>query len=875
MLRYQGSQVSLCLHRTPFYTTSTFYKGEVRGYPNLPFARQGEGWMHFARQRHGPRPRPPSILQGHWYEDQLSSRQGKLHASLAGRPDESKVLLHEALECQLCLTVYSSVNAGNGEKHVCPSDRKQHRAAKRLCPSASLEVVGGKEHSRNEGASTNDSSKNEGSEHAKPSNPGCQLVGFQDGVASAFVMQRLSFADGSRLGGGAGARAFAAYDTLGRGRSVCFAATCRSSITCSLRDTCPHIEAVRDVFNSEGTNVPPGLSLDGYLGLCSATPADLPPRRCTAPQCQETQQRTTTNQRQKREPTEGVSAPLEEHGAASHSAVGGSHASDADCPVESSADVDEEGESDGELSDASTADTEPNDMTGSIAYGYVPSVAEILSPTMRTTRLRAICDELSLDATTCRANLQYNLVEFYHPEDVATLPSRLQELHAATQGVAQARRPHRTKRPLPKMGVVNRAPDKDTAAKEQAFKYERRALRCLNGSMCREHARQKSYGIRLHDRIRALDDVHDELADTDAEEDESAVPDAEEDESAATKAGEDESADMDAEEVSACAECETLPPSTHVGSTGQARNEASNAQCARNGARGEAVGQEGKAVQGDAQPLNPSASETCSGGSAAVMTSRTRRAAAVRAQAAPSFQGERLSSKELESRQEKLRQGDEIRPSPMAWASKSNRPRAKGASPAKDDCPCCEPSDASKNVGEEFRYTKLHLTPTQADDFLYSITLARNRGAAPVVPIAHDHYAVLRTEADECSYSCPGGYSLVKAALRQDPIRPGGTILSFHCTCSEYRSCRAGMGGKSKKGSKRFCTCCLMVVAANVLDAPLERIKQGDSAWLIAGRQHANVRAPLRHAIMRSLATACLPALPPQWRASPPSLPPL
>ena len=814
MLFYHGSEVSLCLLRTPFKTTSVFYKGEVRGYPNMPFARQGDGWMHFPslrRQRQTPRPR--SILEGHWLEDQLTSKQAKLHASLAGRPDVRNVLMLDALECQRCLTVYCAKLgelAGSGAVHVCPSDRdKPRRAPKGQCPSASMAAVGSVAPTPNEGASTNDCSKNEASDHAEP----CKIVGFEDGVACAFVMQRLSFADGSRSGGGAGARAFAAYDTMGRGRSVCFAATCRSSITCSLRDTCPHIEAVKQVFVSKGTKgsiVSPGLSLDGYLGLCSSTPADLPPRRCAAPQCQKTQQRTTPSQRQKRDQTDGVSDPLEEDGAGSHSVAAGSDASE------------EDGESEGELSDASTADTEPNDMDGSIAYGYIPSVAEILSPTMRTARLRAICDELALDATPCRATLQYNLVEFYHPDDVATLPSRLQQLHAATlQGEPKARRLHRRKRPRHRMGVVDRAPDKDTATKDQAFKYERRALRCVNGSMCREHARQKSCGIRLHAEIHALDDnVQHELPGKDAE---------------------DESAESVAEEGIACAECEP-----------------------------EALGEEGKYVHGDEQPLTPSASEgteSCSAASAADMHSRPRRTAAVLAQSKPSFRAERLSSRALESQQEELREKDESLPSPMAWASMSNRPRAKGASHDKDDCSCCEPIDATDNVGDEFTYTKLHLTPTQADDFLYSITLAKNRGAAPVVHIAKDHYAVLRTEADECSYSCPGGYSLVKAALRQDPLRPGGTILSFSCTCSEYRSCRAGMGGKSKKGSTRFCTCCLMVVAANVLDAPLQRIKQGDSAWLIAGRRHANVHAPLRHAVTRSLATTCLPALPPLWRA--------
>ena len=54
--------------------------------------------------------------------------------------------------------------------------------------------------------------------------------------------------------------------------------------------------------------------------------------------------------------------------------------------------------------------------------------------------------------------------------------------------------------------------------------------------------------------------------------------------------------------------------------------------------------------------------------------------------------------------------------------------------------------------------TRLYLTPTQVEDFLYAITLAKAQAAEPVIPIAKNLYAVLRTEPDECSYSCPGLY---------------------------------------------------------------------------------------------------------------------
>ena len=60
--------------------------------------------------------------------------------------------------------------------------------------------------------------------------------------------------------------------------------------------------------------------------------------------------------------------------------------------------------------------------------------------------------------------------------------------------------------------------------------------------------------------------------------------------------------------------------------------------------------------------------------------------------------------------------------------------------------------------------------------------------------------------------------------------------LEMHCTCSEFRSCTAGLGGKSRQAAARICTCCLVVVAANALANP-EDVANGKSAWLLAATQ--------------------------------------
>ena len=136
--------------------------------------------------------------------------------------------------------------------------------------------------------------------------------------------------------------------------------------------------------------------------------------------------------------------------------------------------------------------------------------------------------------------------------------------------------------------------------------------------------------------------------------------------------------------------------------------------------------------------------------------------------------------------------------------------------------------------------TVVPLTPTQVEDVLYAIQLARRRKVQPVIPIGKSSYAVLRWDYDETIYSCPGGYSYVEVHFNNAASSVGATessILQMQCNCSEFRSCRSGLGGKSRQGGGRLCTCCLMVVLANSLAAPLTDLRQGVSAWLLAAQR--------------------------------------
>ena len=136
----------------------------------------------------------------------------------------------------------------------------------------------------------------------------------------------------------------------------------------------------------------------------------------------------------------------------------------------------------------------------------------------------------------------------------------------------------------------------------------------------------------------------------------------------------------------------------------------------------------------------------------------------------------------------------------------------------------------------------LALTPSQVDEFHHAILLARARRSSPVIPLADDLYAVVRSEYSEGGYRCPGGYSLVSIRLHQlhipngDSSREQATRLHMHCTCSEFHSCRSSMGGRSKSAAQRTCTCCLMVLAANALAAPDAQLLHACSLWLLAMR---------------------------------------
>ena len=135
--------------------------------------------------------------------------------------------------------------------------------------------------------------------------------------------------------------------------------------------------------------------------------------------------------------------------------------------------------------------------------------------------------------------------------------------------------------------------------------------------------------------------------------------------------------------------------------------------------------------------------------------------------------------------------------------------------------------------------TRMLFTPLDVDKILYSILISRGRNAAPVIRLTNKLYAVQRHESGDGSESSssPGGYSLVTVNVHAAGGGATGAVLQLGCTCSEFRRCKAKMGGKSKYFSARTCICCKMVVAAGVLCSSLADICAGKSAWQLAIQQ--------------------------------------
>ena len=134
-------------------------------------------------------------------------------------------------------------------------------------------------------------------------------------------------------------------------------------------------------------------------------------------------------------------------------------------------------------------------------------------------------------------------------------------------------------------------------------------------------------------------------------------------------------------------------------------------------------------------------------------------------------------------------------------------------------------SDGRRNI------PKVPLARSSVDDILYAMIIAAERKGTVVTPVFKGVYAVLRCLPSHGDWATPSGYNLVK--LRSLPRGDHGELcIAATCTCSQYRSSSASMGGKSLLGGGRTCLDILLVMLAETTAlSPEDAVDQGGALF--------------------------------------------
>lgn len=106
--------------------------------------------------------------------------------------------------------------------------------------------------------------------------------------------------------------------------------------------------------------------------------------------------------------------------------------------------------------------------------------------------------------------------------------------------------------------------------------------------------------------------------------------------------------------------------------------------------------------------------------------------------------------------------------------------------------------------------TQMPMTPSECDDLLWSIKLARERQSQVVTMLAQGCFAVLR-DVDSMDAKLPGGYSIVTIEVDESARR-----LTTRCTCPAFTRGGTRMGGKSMLGGAKTCPCISIVLLAHL-----------------------------------------------------------
>ena len=141
--------------------------------------------------------------------------------------------------------------------------------------------------------------------------------------------------------------------------------------------------------------------------------------------------------------------------------------------------------------------------------------------------------------------------------------------------------------------------------------------------------------------------------------------------------------------------------------------------------------------------------------------------------------------------------------------------------------------EAILGAAEGATITRMPMTPSECDDLLWSIILARERQSEVVTKLAQGCFAVLR-DLDSVDAKLPGGYSVVTIDLDESSRR-----LTTRCTCPAFARGGTRMGGKSMLGGAKTCPCISIVLLAHL----------SSEAVLAAGSRESVVSALMKFSL--------------------------
>ena len=729
---FRGTEALITLQQADTFNDSITWIGYIQGTSSAPFARSGTGRLLT------PYKSKLAVMEGVWWGDRYVYAP---HNHLTTLEAPAMVLLRNATECHTCLAVTDA-----NHLHRCRVQsvfKHLHSARNRPAPSGTSGIS-------------------------------VHIVGYDGCVIGAFVKQNVSFQTGEVQRGAAGSFCYVEVNEPDPESSKCFAAKCCDTLSCRRIKLCPHLQlAVKHISHMRSSDAglvigAGGRSLNGFMALTGVEdPASLPPRICHAPQCRvaisEGAEGTHSASRGKTVPgktadEEGVEGEGEEGEEGEESEEG------------------QDGDSDGQSDSGAT-----QSAAGATAYGYIPTLQELLG--MKVARLRGLASVNGIDSIGNRAALRYLMVEHFHPQDVGQVPATYRAAAEAASTGSQKESSRPSKR---KLGGARRRKSGDPGLQMaiEHFRSEYRARRCVAGSMCREFAHQKTL---------AVDFLH------------------------------------------------CLINGGKKGGGGEGGGESGGGDVGGNRGGGEGGGGKGGSGEGVCTECEDDdwcgGDERCSCDAPALppakrQASRTRleRELAQLSFGAPGMKAlvdERDTAASDEDAELWRLEGGGPGPGPGGVGR-------GGATSATEE--------GATDSSPDAQYTQLPLNPLQVDEFLHSIQLAKQRRTSVVVPLGPNFYSVIRRSYEDCSYSTPGGYSQVSARMVSSPSSQG-TVLEMHCNCSEFRSSRSGLGGKSRTGSAKTCTCCYIVIMANALRASPEDIRGGKSVWLLAVQGDCSVPA--------------------------------